>query len=146
MRTIVALISGSCFFVACYAYAPIPVAQTPTAGTVRLTLTPASYSQSFGRLGSQVAAVEGEVRVVDDSSVTMSVTSVARATQDDEQFHGETVTIPKQNIVAFDRRRVDVARSLAVTGLIVGGAIWIAASLSGGAVNQVHQKGSSTGQ
>jgi hypothetical protein len=146
VRSLAALISGSCFFVACYAYTPLPAAQMPTAGTVRLTLTPSSYSQGFGRLGSQVAAVEGDVRAVDDSSVTISVTNVARATEDDEQFHGETVTIPKQNIAAFDRRHVDIARSLAVTGLIVGGAIWIAASLSGGAVNQVHQQGSSTGQ
>jgi hypothetical protein len=113
---------------------------------VRLTLSPSSYSQSFGQLGSQIAAVEGEVRAADDSSVTISVTEVARTSTDEEKFHGETITIPKQAIAAFDRRHVDVPRSLAVTGIIVAGAIWLAASLGNGLVDQVHQKGSSTGQ
>ena len=143
MRSGIALITGGCFFVACYAYTPIPPASAPVSGAVRLTLLPSAYSQSFSRIGSQVAAVEGEVRAIDDSSVTMSVTDVARATEDDEQFHGETVTIPRQSIAAFDRRHVNIPRSLAVTSMIVGGAIWIAASLGHGAVNQVRQKGSS---
>jgi hypothetical protein len=146
MRSLVALISASCFFVACYAYTPIQQALTPPAGVVRLTLTPSYYSQSFGSLGSQVAAVEGEVRAVDDSSVTISVTEVARTSADDETLHGESVTIPKQAIAGFARRHVDVPRSLALTGIIVGGAIWLAAALGNGLVNQVHQKGPSTGQ
>jgi len=145
-RRLTAIMAGSCFFVGCYAYSPIPVAQAPTASAVRVTLAPASYSQSLGPIGSQVAAVEGDVRAVDDSSVTIAVTDVARSTDDDEQFHGEVVSIPRQSIASFDRRHIDVVRSLALTGLIVGGAIWIAASLGGGAVNQVHQKGPSTGQ
>ena len=145
MRTATAVVAGSSFFVACYAYTPIPVTPTTT-GDVRLTLTAPSYTESFGPLGAQVRAVEGQLRSVDDSSVTISVTDVARTSDDDERFHGESVTIPRLNIAAFDRRRTDVGRSLALTGLVVAGAIWIAASLGHGSVNQVRQKGSSTGQ
>lgn len=143
MRSAVAVLTACCFFLGCYAYSPLPMVQHPLAGAVRITLTPSAYAQSFGTIGSQVAALEGEVRAVDDSSVTISVTDVARATEDDERFHGETVTISRHDIAAFDRRRIDVPRSLALTGIIVGGAIWIAASLGHGAVNQVRQKGSS---
>ena len=145
-REAAAVVAGCSFFVACYAYSAIPAASAPNSGTVRLTLVPSSYSQSLGTLGSQIASVEGEVRSITDSSVTISVTEVGRATLDNEQFHGETVTVPKQSIAAVDRRHIDAARSLTLTGLIVGGALWIAASLGGGSVNQVHQKGPSTGQ
>lgn len=143
MRSVIAIIAGSCFFVACYAYTPISPANVPVSGAVRLTLLPSAYSQSYSRIGSQVAAVEGDLRAIDDSSVTLSVTDVARTTDDDERFHGETVTIPRQSIAAFDRRHVSVPRSLAATSLIVGAAIWVAASLGHGAVNQVRQKGPS---
>ena len=143
MRSLIATATGCCFFLGCYAYTPLPISQNRATGAVRITLTPAAYSQTYGTLGSQISAVEGDVRAADDSSVTISVTEVARPSLDEERFHGEMVTIPRRDIASLDSRHVNAAKSLTLTGLILGGAIWIAASLGNGAVNQVRQKGPS---
>jgi hypothetical protein len=126
MRTSTAIITAASLLVGCTGYTPIPVAQATTSGTVRLTIAEPSYNHTFGVLGSQVSAVEGEVQTVNDSSVTIAARDVTRLTGDEEQFHGESVTIPRQDISSFDRRHLDLVRSLLLTGAITGGAIWIA--------------------
>jgi hypothetical protein len=126
MRTSTAVITAASFLVGCTAYTPIPVTQATTSGAVRLTIGESSYNHSFGVLGSQVSAVEGEVQSVNDSSVTIAARDVVRLTGDEEQFHGESVTIPRQDISGFDRRHLDGVRSLLLTGAITGVAIWIA--------------------
>jgi len=145
MRRLTAIVAVCSFFVGCYAYTPIPLAQSTTSAAVRLTLTAPFYAERFGSLGSNVRALEGKVRLVDESSVTIAVTDVARTTEDEEQFHGETVTIPRQAIAGIDQRHVSIARSLLLTGLIIGGAIWIG-SQGHGDVAQIRTKGPSTGQ
>ena len=93
--------------------------------TVRLTLTEAAQTQSFGRLGSRVRTVEGQVRSVDDSSVTIAVNEVGRAEADNERVQGELITILRRDVSAMDRRRVDVLRSVLIAGTLAGTAIWI---------------------
>jgi hypothetical protein len=106
-------------------YAPISPRVAPSSGTVRLSLTDAAHAETFGVLGSQVASVEGEVRTIDDSSVTMVVNEVARTSADDERFHGETAVIPSRYIGVIERKHVQVARSLLMAGVLLGAAIWI---------------------
>jgi hypothetical protein len=145
MRQLTALIAGCSFLVACYAYTPIPIAQTTTSGDVRITLTESAQTENFRPIGTQVRALEGKLSSIDDSSVTIGVTEVARASTDEDRFHGELVTIPRQRIAALDRRHVNVARSLLLTGLITGAAIWI--GIQGhGSVDQIRTKGPSPGQ
>lgn len=145
MRSLTALFAGSALLVACYAYTPIPMTQTPTSGDVRITLTEAAQTESFRPIGSQVRALEGKLRSIDDSSITIGVTDVARSSADDDRFHGELVTIPRQRIAALDRRHVNVARSLLLTGLIAGAAIWIGVQGHGG-IGQIRTNRPSTGQ
>ena len=145
MRKIVAVLVACSFFVACSAYTPVPSTQVAPASSMRLTLTDASHSETFGSIGSQVLAVEGTIRSVTDSALVMSVTEVARTQTDAEPFHGETVVIPRQSIASIDRRQTSVARSLLLTGLVAGAAIWI--GIQGhGSVNQIRTKGSSPKQ
>jgi hypothetical protein len=145
MRSLTALIAGCSFLVACYAYTPIPITQTPTSGDVRITLTEAAQTESFRPIGSQVRALEGKLRSIDDSSITIGVTDVARASADDDRFHGELVTIPRLRVASLDRRHVNVARTLLLTGLITGAAIWIGVQGHGN-VNQIGTKRPSPGQ
>ena len=113
---------------ACTTYTSIgAIPPAPTSETIRLSLTDAGGMQMLGPIGTQVKSVEGEVRAVSDSAVTMSVAEVGRVSSDPERFHGESVTIPSRYIVGIERKRVQVKRSLLIAGAMIGGAIWIAA-------------------
>ena len=85
----------------------------------------AGRTETLGLLGTQVTSVEGEVRSISDSAVTIAVSEVGRASSDAERFFGEAVTIPSRYIEGIERKHVQVARSLLIAGAIVGGAIWI---------------------
>jgi hypothetical protein len=125
MRTKIGLIITALLVPACTAYTPIPVTKATSSGTVRVTLTDASHAQTFGALGSQVQAVEGNVISVSDSSLTMTASEVARTTSDAEQVHGETIYIPRDAVQSIESRHIHVARSALVTAFIAGAAIWI---------------------
>jgi hypothetical protein len=111
--------------VACSTYTAISPTLAPTSGTVRLSMNDAGRTETLGPLGAQVTSVEGEVRSISDSAVTIAVSEVGRASSDAEQFHGAPVTIPSRYIAGIERKHVQVARSLLIAGAIVGGAIWI---------------------
>jgi hypothetical protein len=124
-RLVGLLMAGSILSGACATYTSIAPSLAPTSGTVRLSLNDAGRSETLGRLGAQVTTVEGEVRSISDSAVTISVSEVSRVSSDAEPYHGEAVTIPSRYIGAFQRKQVQVARSLLIAGAILGGAIWI---------------------
>jgi hypothetical protein len=112
---------------ACTTYTAIDAVPAPANETIRLSLTDAGRTQLLGPLGTQVKSVEGEVRSVSDSAITMSVEEVGRVSSDAERFHGVSVTIPSRYIGGIERKRVQVRRSLLIAGAMIGGAIWIAA-------------------
>jgi hypothetical protein len=59
---------------ACTTYTSIgAIPPAPTSETIRLSLTDGGGTQMLGPLGARVRSVEGEVRSVNDSAVTMSV-------------------------------------------------------------------------
>ena len=125
-RRIVAGVTGIAFLAtACSTYVPIQGGVVPASGTVRVSLTDAAHSETFGVLGSQVASLDGEVRSINDSSVTIAVSEVARTSADDDRFHGEATVIPSRYIRSIERKRTQVARSLLIAGALVAGAIWI---------------------
>jgi hypothetical protein len=106
-------------------YVPISPGVAPPSGTVRVSLTDAAHAETIGVLGSQVASVEGEVRAINDSSVTIAVSEVARTSADDERRLGNEVMIPSRYIKSFERRHVQVGRSLLIASVLAGAAIWI---------------------
>ncbi len=145
MRKFAALVTAASFLLACSSYTPIPVTQATPGGSIRLTISESASGESFGLLGSQVRAIDGDVRSVDDSVITIAASEVTRTSGDDERVHGEILTIPRRDISSVDRKHLAVVRSLLLTGLIVGGVIWI--GLQGhGQVNQIQIKGPSPQQ
>ena len=126
LRMVGAMLVAVLLAEACTSYTSIGAIPAPASETIRLSLTDAARGELLGPLGTQVASVEGVVRSVNDSAVTMSVAEVARVSSDAERFHGETVTIPSRYIVGIERKHVQVRRSLMIAGAIVGGALWLA--------------------
>jgi hypothetical protein len=125
MRNKISVVAVTSFLVACATYTPMPQTSPTANQTVRLTLTDAAQTESFGKLGTRVRTLEGEIRSVDDSSVTVAVNELGRTSSDNERVQGELVTIPRRDISAMDLRRVDVLRSVAIAGALAGSLIWI---------------------
>jgi hypothetical protein len=88
--------------------------RTRTSGTIRLSLNDAGRAETLAPFGKQVTSVEGEVRSVTDSAITIAVSEVSRASSEIEQSHGEAMTIPSRYIGVIERKHVQVARSLAL--------------------------------
>lgn len=119
------MVASGILCVACSTYTSITPALAPSSGTVRLSLNDAGRSEALAPFGKQLTSVEGEVRSVTDSAITIAVSEVSRASLDVEQYHGEAMTIPSRYIGVIERKHVQVARSLAIAGAILAGAIWI---------------------
>ena len=119
------MVASGLLCVACSTYTSINPALAPSSGTVRLSFNDAGRSETHAPFGRQLTSVEGEVRSVTDSAITISVSEVSRASSDIEQYHGEAMTIPSRYIGTIERKHVQVARSLAIAGALVAGAIWI---------------------
>ena len=119
---------------ACSTYVPIALQAAPQFGTVRLALSGDARVQSFGVLGSQIESIEGKVRALSDSAVTIAASEIGREGSDAERFQGEAVVIPSRYVLSVSQKRTQVGRSLLLGGLITAGAIWIGTSLGGGSV------------
>ena len=124
-RLIGVIVASGILCVACSSYTSISPGLTPSRGTVRLSLNDAGRAEELAPFGKQVTSVEGEVRSVTDSAITIAVSEVSRASSDVEQYHGEPMTIPSRYIGTIERKHVQVMRSLAIAGAILAGAIWI---------------------
>jgi hypothetical protein len=85
----------------------------------------AGRTETLPSIGSQVSSVEGQVRSISDSAVTINVSEISRVSSDVEVYHGAAVTIPSRYIGSIERKHVRVARSLLIAAAIAGGAIWI---------------------
>ena len=125
-RQLVGVVAASSFLSgACATYTSVAPSLAPTSGTVRLSMNDAGRAETLSSLGGQVSLVEGEVRSISDSAVTIAVNEISRVSSDVETYHGAEVTIPSRYIGAIERKHVRVARSLLIAGAIAAGAIWI---------------------
>jgi hypothetical protein len=141
-RKFVAVVVAISFLVtACSVYTPTTSAVGPASGIVRFSLTDAARSESLGELGSQVVSVEGEVRSADDSAVTVAVSEVARVAADNQELHGETVTIPTRYIARVEQKRTQVARSVLLAGAAVAAVVWLGVQAGHGDVSSRKSPG-----
>jgi hypothetical protein len=124
-RLVGAIVASSFLCVACASYTSITPGLAPSSGTVRLSLNDAGRAETLAPFGRQLTSVEGDVRSVSDSAITIAVSEVSRASSGVEQYHGEAMTIPSRYIGVIERKHVQVVRSFAIAGAILAGAIWI---------------------
>lgn len=97
-----------------------------------MNLTEAGMAASFGRVGSGAASMEGRLRSVNDSTLSLSVTQVTRSGGDDEARAGDDVTIARSQIASVERRQTSVPRSILLAGAVVGAAFLAAKALGNG--------------
>jgi hypothetical protein len=135
MKVVAVVVAISFLVGACSTYAPTSLAAAPESGTVRFDLTDAAHSESFGSLGSQVTSVEGKVRSTSDSAVTIAVSEVGRVAADNQEYHGDMITIPTRYIGRVEQKRTQVGRSLLVAGAVIGAVVWIGSQAGHGSVS-----------
>lgn len=117
---------------ACQAYTPVSVAPGNDGQNVRVTLTSSAVTAPHGAFGSGVGQLEGDLRDVTDSTISLSVTSVLRAAGSDEAWNGERITLPRTDIALVERRKTTVARSFLAAGAVLGTVVLIGRSINGG--------------
>jgi hypothetical protein len=117
---------------ACQSYLPVTVAPATAGQNVRVTLTTSGITAAHGAVGTGVGQLEGRLQNVTDSTIAISVTEVSRAAGIDEDWNGESVTLPRADVALVEQRRTAVARSLMAAGVIVGGVALIANAILGG--------------
>jgi hypothetical protein len=134
-RIIAATLAASLLISGCATYAPVGARVAAGPATVRLSLTNAARSESIGTLGTQIVTLEGEVRSVSDSTVTVAVTEVGRAAADNEAVRNQTVMVPVRLIDRAERKKILVGRSLLLAGALTAAAIWIGLQAGHGSVS-----------
>lgn len=117
---------------ACQAYSPISVTPATMSQDVRVTMTNTGMATSYGSMGSGIASMEGRLRSVTDSTLSLSVTSLTRSDGGDEARANEDVTLSRSNIASVEHRQTSVARSLLVAGAVVAGSILVARAIGNG--------------
>jgi hypothetical protein len=116
--------------VACQTYSAVPFAGVRPGNDVRLTVTNEGSLAVVPTVGRNVAFLEGRVKSVDTSGVTLLVDRVNRGEDMDEKVDSSTVRLASSGISAAELRSFDKPKSLLVAGLITGGAIVVAAASS----------------
>jgi hypothetical protein len=76
MRLVGAIVASSILCIACSSYTSITPALAPSSGTVRLSLNDAGRTETLAPFGKQLTSVEGEVRSVTDSAITIAVSEM----------------------------------------------------------------------
>ena len=117
---------------ACQRYVEVPAAPRSPTGAVRITLTEDAASMPLGPIGSSVRQVEGRVLSVTDSAVSLSVSQVMRRTGFQEQWQGETVSLPRRTISVLEKQEFSVRRTFATVGAIIAGSFLTRGLINGG--------------
>jgi hypothetical protein len=115
---------------ACQSYAPIPIAEAPSAQTVRVELTAAAAERLAPALGPGVAAVDGRVVAVAGDSLRLAVTEALLRNGQTVEWRGERVAVAQGDVAQLRRRRPSALRSALLGASIVGVAA-LAAGLVG---------------
>ena len=130
MRKLPAFIVGT-LCLSCQTYSAIPFSGVRAGNNVRLTVTNDGSLAVAPTVGRDVKSVEGRVRSIDSSGVTLRVEMVNRGPEESERVDTSTVRLPASGVSGAELRRVDKPKTFLVTALITAGAFIVAQ----GAVN-----------
>lgn len=110
----------------CYAHVP-ETSVAPDPGTrVRVLLTDAGSAELARYVGPRVNTINGEIMSrEEDGGLALAVSSTVTSDGVEAFWKGEAVTVPRQHVAVLQRRKLAVARTVAVAGSLVGAAIAI---------------------
>jgi hypothetical protein len=125
MRSLIAL-PVACLLAACYSYRPVTPVDTasPEAGKrVELQLTNEGGRGMASQLGPDALTVDADMVRTDSSSITVAVWQVEDTHNSQTQWRGEQVVVPRGAIATLRERKLSVAGTGVIGGLIAGGAL-----------------------
>lgn len=106
---------------ACTTYTPVAAAPTLRNDPVRVQLNQEGTVGLASVLGAGPAELDGVVQSVTDSSVVLSVARVTTRNGVAQAWNGELTSIPLRDVSSIAIRRMSVARSVLLAGIITGG-------------------------
>jgi hypothetical protein len=124
-----------CLLCACYESVPVELSRVTPGSKVRVSLTDAGADSLARYLGPGVLTIDGKLISTTDTGVSLSVTSVAMRSGQDQFWKGETVVIPRSSLGSVLARRINKPRSLIVVAAIVVAATTLKLSGVGGQNN-----------
>jgi len=101
----------------CYHYVPVTPAAAPQGTPVRARLSSMSSFELSQITVNNIDQVEGEMIRVDGGSLFLSATWLQAVTGNGYAGNGWTVSIPQDDMVGLEERRLSLWR----TGIVVGG-------------------------
>jgi len=108
-----------CVLCGCYQSVPVEVNRVQPGTKMRVTLTDAGADSLARYLGPGVQRVDGKLISSTDSSVALSVSSVAMRSGQEQFWKGESISIPRYALATVQQRKVNKPRSLLLGGALV---------------------------
>jgi hypothetical protein len=116
----------ACLVAGCYSYRPVGQVDTasPDPGKrVELQLTDQGGRTMVSQLGPDAQTVDADMIRSDSSTITVAVWQVEDSHHAQTQWRGEQVVVPRDAIASLRERRLSVAGTGVLGGLIAGGAL-----------------------
>ena len=121
--------------VGCYTYTPVASvasAGLPEGTPAQVELTDLGAATLAGAIGPRGRAIEGVVRQVTDSTVTLSATTVRRRDGSEESWNGEAVAVPRTLIAGVGRRTLSPGRTAGALAAVAVAVALLVRSFGGG--------------
>lgn len=115
---------------ACAVYTPLDRNVVGTVREARIDLTERGTLELSPRIGAAVASVDGRVRTVTDSTLTIMLVQTVTRNGDTQQWLGEPLEIPLGYINGYRKRQSSAARSLLLGGGILLGVLGAGAAFA----------------
>jgi hypothetical protein len=116
---------------ACYTYRPVEGAQPAQGHAIRLDLNAEGTDRLARQLGPRISQLEGRVAAIDADTMRFLVRVARTPDLIESYFKDDTVSLPRTAISSISERRLSAGQTVAVSGLLVAGAIGAASALSG---------------
>jgi len=131
------------FAASCFEYGNAPRDHLVVGREVRITLTPEARTTLASKVGTQVKSVAGRLQTVDTSGVTIAMSRTTLIDNTDAPWSGEVVSIPTNDIVTVEQRKMAGGKTVALVVLVT--AVTVAVALAVGLSTSSSQSGSQNG-
>lgn len=122
---------GAAWLAGCYAYVPLR-SSAPRTTELRVALARPFDVRLTDVTANAVVLADGELVRMDSSDVVLSASRLVSNSGYEQFARGETVTLARNNIVAIERRRISVPRTLLATAVVIVGLTVGGVALGGG--------------
>jgi len=123
-RVVVACISA--FNLGCYTAVPITSDTARTGTRINVELTDAGTVDMASQVGPRIHMIVGDVNVVSDSTVTLSMRSATDIRGIESLWQGEQVTVRRSDIASVGERRLSPGKTAAFSVILVAVAFLLA--------------------